>query len=185
MEEIEKIKYAKLFIDKLAHGINPIDDVPVAEYDVVNNVRLSRLFFYVSDILRQVIDNGGIQNKKGKKIDYCISKEELALFKFSEEPIPLSSIAKELNTLVDTNKYKKIQYKDLANWLISENILFNNFDTKGKNYKLITEKGKNLGLVLDIRQSHQREYSVILYNKKAQMFIINNIDKILSLKYGY
>ena len=52
MTELEKVAYAKTFIDKLANGINPIDDQPVAENDVINNVRLSRCFFYVSDVLR-------------------------------------------------------------------------------------------------------------------------------------
>jgi hypothetical protein len=53
MTELEKIEYAKGFIDKLANGINPIDNSIVPEDDIVNNVRLSRCFFYVSDILRQ------------------------------------------------------------------------------------------------------------------------------------
>ena len=52
MTELEKIAYAKSFIDKLANGINPVDDSPVPETDIVNNVRLTRCFFYVSDILR-------------------------------------------------------------------------------------------------------------------------------------
>ena len=47
MTELEKVAYAKTFVDKLANGINPIDDQPVAENDVINNVRLSRCFFYV------------------------------------------------------------------------------------------------------------------------------------------
>lgn len=29
MTEIEKIAYAKSFIDKLANGINPLDDTPI------------------------------------------------------------------------------------------------------------------------------------------------------------
>ena len=44
MTELGKIAYAKSFINKLANGINPIDDHPAAEYDVVNNVRLTRCF---------------------------------------------------------------------------------------------------------------------------------------------
>ena len=60
MTELEKIAYAKSFIDKLANGVNPIDDSTIPDSDIVNNVRLSRCFFYVSDILRQVIENGGI-----------------------------------------------------------------------------------------------------------------------------
>ncbi len=51
MTELEKIEYAKSFIDKLANGINPIDDTPVKDDDAINNVRLSRCFFFVSDVL--------------------------------------------------------------------------------------------------------------------------------------
>ena len=60
MTELEKIAYAKSFIDKLANGINPLDDTSIPEGDIANNVRLSHCFFYVSDILCQVYANGGI-----------------------------------------------------------------------------------------------------------------------------
>lgn len=52
-----------MYIDKLANGINPINDEPAADSDIINNVRLSRCLFYVSDILRQVIDNNGVVGK--------------------------------------------------------------------------------------------------------------------------
>ena len=67
MTELKKIEYAKSFIDKLAKGINPLDGTSIPEQDIINNVRLSRCFFYVSDILRQVIENGGVQEKNEKK----------------------------------------------------------------------------------------------------------------------
>ena len=38
MTELEKIEYAKSFIDKLANGINPIDNKPASEGDIINNV---------------------------------------------------------------------------------------------------------------------------------------------------
>ena len=56
MTELEKIEYAKSFIDKLANGINPLDDTPIPDGDIANNVRLSRCFFYVSSILQKEID---------------------------------------------------------------------------------------------------------------------------------
>ena len=52
MTELEKIEYTKGFVDKLAEGINPIDGTPIAEDDLLNNVRISRCMYYVSDILR-------------------------------------------------------------------------------------------------------------------------------------
>lgn len=44
MTELEKMQRAKMYIDKLANGINPIDDAAAPENDVINNVRLSRCF---------------------------------------------------------------------------------------------------------------------------------------------
>lgn len=60
MTELEKIERAKTYMEKLANGINPIDDTMVPDKDIINNVRLSRCFFFVSDVLRQIIENGGI-----------------------------------------------------------------------------------------------------------------------------
>ena len=67
MTELEKIERARMYMDKLANGINPIDDTMVPDEDIINNVRLSRCFFYVSDILRQVIENGGISSTEKPK----------------------------------------------------------------------------------------------------------------------
>lgn len=36
MNEVEKIEYAKSFIDKLASGINPLDETPIPEGAVIN-----------------------------------------------------------------------------------------------------------------------------------------------------
>ena len=59
MDNLELLMRAKTYMDKLANGVNPLDDTPVLEDDIVNNIRISRCFFYVSDVLRQVIENGG------------------------------------------------------------------------------------------------------------------------------
>ena len=85
MTELEKMQRAKMYIDKLANGINPLDDVPAADTDIINNVRLSRCLFYVSDILRQVIENNGVVGKKSKatKQPFFISTEKAEQFSFS------------------------------------------------------------------------------------------------------
>ena len=57
--ELDTMKHAKEYIDKLANGIDPFTDKPVPDDDIVNNVKLSRCFFYISGILEKVIENGG------------------------------------------------------------------------------------------------------------------------------
>ena len=101
MTELEKIAYAKSFIDKLANGINPLDDTPIPDGDIANNVRLSRCFFYVSEVLRQVIDNGGVEStvpkkEKKKKQSYSLTTEQIAQFEYSNTPITSSEILKRI-----------------------------------------------------------------------------------------
>ena len=80
MTEIEKIEYAKAYIDKLANGINPLTDQPIPDHELLNHVRISRCLFYVSDVLRQVAENGGIgkpeKKEKKKKQPFHLSAED-------------------------------------------------------------------------------------------------------------
>lgn len=97
MTELEKIERAKMYMDKLANGINPIDDTMAPDDDLINNVRLSRCFFFVSDVLRQVIENGGTKTAVNKKPKSFLLKSPLR--KEVSLPIPryLSRPAKSPN----------------------------------------------------------------------------------------
>ena len=183
MTELEKIEYAKSFIDKLANGINPLDDYPIPDNDIANNVRLSRCFFYVSDILRQVIENGGTTSSKKKtKNAFNITQEQLSRFSYSETPISISEIAKKINELVDTEQMKQLSYRQLTTWLISINALTEQPTVNGKAQKRPTETGRQLGISLETRNGMSGEYQVVVYNKDAQVFILDNIGAIIALE---
>lgn len=44
MTELEILQRAKMYIDKMAKGINPLDDTAVKDDDIIKNVRISRCF---------------------------------------------------------------------------------------------------------------------------------------------
>ena len=74
MTELETMQRAKMYMDKLAQGIDPISDLELPEDSALNNVRLARCFFYVSGILDQVIRNGG-QVGTVEKAEFSITPE--------------------------------------------------------------------------------------------------------------
>ncbi len=113
MTEIEKIAYAKSYIEQLANGINPLTNQPVPDADSVNNIHISRCLFYVSDILRQVIENGGVAKKKTRtpKQPFQLSFENRLKFQFSDTPIPITEITKRINDLIDSDTMSKLSYK--------------------------------------------------------------------------
>ena len=182
MTELEKIVYAKSFIDKLADGINPVDDTPVPEGDVVNNVRLSRCFFYVPDILRQVIENKGVcKTRKKKKLPFSITYEKLSKYQFSSYPISVTEIVKHINELVDTENMTALKYSDIVNYLIQIDFLRNEKKADGKHRKVPTEEGMRIGIFTEMRTGLNGQYMAVLYNREAQQFIIDNMDAIMAL----
>lgn len=181
MTELEKTAYAKSFIDKLANGINPLDNQPIEETDIVNNVRISRCLFYVSDILRKVIEAGGVvPPKKSERIPFAITQEQLAKFQFSPSPIPISALANRINDLIDTTVTKPFCYKHVTDWLITIGALFEETNSNGKTVKTPTEEGERLGISVEIRTGLHGDYRVVVYNRDAQQFIIDNIYTIIS-----
>lgn len=181
MTELEKMQRAKMYIDKMANGINPIDDAPAADSDMINNVRLSRCLFYVSDVLRQVIDNNGIIGKaKSSKKAFFLSADSINNFSFSETPIPVSEITKRLNDLADLEVCYKLKHSAITNWLISIGALEIRELADGRNTKRPTEQGQMLGISSEKRTGMNGEYVVVVYSKDAQQFILDNIEAIVT-----
>ena len=179
MKELEKIAYAKSFIDKLANGINPLDDTPIPDDDIANNVRLSRCFFYVSDILRQVYENGGVTKpKRAPKIPFAVTLEQLEKFEYSEEPIPVSEIAKRIYAMANNENMEKVSYRQINQWLLNIGMLYlHDFGGK-KPVKRPTEEGNQIGIIVETRMGRYGEYQVVLYNEDAQRFILDNLEAI-------
>ena len=180
MNELETIARAKTYIDKLANGINPLDNTPVAEGDVINNVRISRCLFFISDTLRRVLENGGISTYQiVRKTEFNITADELEKFKFSDTPISASEIAKRVNVLADTAVSKKFSYKMVTNWLVEIGMLVEMENAEGKKSRYPSLEGVELGIFVDERVGKKGPYKVVIYNKSAQKFIVDNVFAIL------
>lgn len=188
MTELEKIEYAKSFIDKLADGVNPLTDEPVSDDDVVNNVRISRCFFYVSDILRRVIDKGGLTpKKKASKSDkqpFALSLEQTMAFQYSNKPLPLGIFADKLYAAAENENMQKLTYQKICDWLVTIGMLRIQTQSDGKNVKRPTEDGEALGISVERRLGAYGEYQTVVYAEKAQRFIVDNIDAIIAFVNG-
>ena len=181
MTELEILQRAKDYIDKMANGIDPITEKEAADTDVINNVRISRCLFYVSDILRQVIENGGVGTKaKPKKEPFCLTDAQLAGFRYSEEPIPISEITKRFNALSEDERHTQLKHTQLTNWLVKTGLLQVLTAADGKQIKRPTEQGKSLGIVTEKRTGQYGDYVVVLYGKQAQRFLADHLDAVLA-----
>ena len=184
MTELEIMQHAKDYLDKLAKGIDPLTDREVPESDIINNVRVSRCLFYVSDVLRQVIENGGVIGapaKRGELAPYALPFEARGRYAFGDWPLSASQIAQRLNELVDLEAMQKLKTTSITRFLLQSGLLFEEEGPGGSKNKRPTEAGWKLGISTQQRSGQNGDYIAVVYDRQAQQFILDNLDAIIAI----
>ena len=192
MTELEKIAYAKSFMDKLANGINPLDDTPIPEGDIANNVRLSRCFFYVSSILRDVIERErrkASKEKKSEKPPFSITPVRLQQYEYSTYPITVPAMGKKINWLVrediEEKRMEKFSYRKIYYWLRAIGMIeWREWGNNGRTRRFPTPEGEAMELTVQTRENYGRKAPVIYLTEEAQRFIIDNIEAVMAAEKG-
>lgn len=186
MNELELSIRAKSYIDMLANGIDPISGSELPEASALNQVRLSRCFFFVSDLLKQIIENDG---KVGRKKDqeraaFSMTARQLELFTYSKRPIPSTHLMGKLNRLINIETTQKLPVSAVTGWLVSKGYLKHEDEPAGKKRRLPTEKGGLIGISLEERQGERGSFIMVVYNETAQHFIVDHLKEIILWHYG-
>lgn len=177
--ELDKLRRAKEYLEKLAEGLDPITGEELPQDTALNNIRLSRCFFYVSGVLGQVIANGGWIGKPGAQEPFYITDEELARVNVSDTPVSVSALVKAVNDAVADPGRKKLAVITVTSWLAKEGYLKTQETEPGKHKKVLTDKSASIGMSSELREGTRGTYEIMLYDKKAQRFLIDNIPNIL------
>lgn len=175
--ELDKQKRAKQYMDRLAEGVNPLTGDQLPQDTVLNDVRLARCFFYVSSILRQVIENGGSVSARANSTalqPFRVTQGERERVKISEDPVTISVLVQAVNDAVHNPAMKKLTATTVTNWLAAEGYLQVVEDSRGR-HKDLTEKSAAIGITAEERQGVSGPYLSILYNRDAQQFILDRI----------
>ena len=184
MTELEIMQHAKDYLDKLAKGIDPLTGREVPEGELINNVRISRCLFYVADVLRQVIENGGVVGapaKRGELAPYALPFEARSRYAFGDWPLSASQIAQRLNELVDLSAMQKLKTTSITKFLLQSGLLFEEEGSGGSKNKRPTEAGRKLGISTQQRSGQNGDYTAVVYDQQAQQFLLDNLDAIIAI----
>lgn len=182
MTELETMQRAKMYLDKLARGVDPITNQEVPDDSVLNNVRLARCFFYVSDVLGQVIANGGVVGGKEKLDPFAITADQISKVRISQEPVRVTQLIDMISEAVNNPGMKKLKTTVITDWLMAKGFLEKQTDPDGKNRRIPTRNGLLIGLSVQVRQGQQGEYQAVYYNADAQRFVLDNLGAMLAEK---
>lgn len=178
MTELETMERAKMYMDMLAQGIDPISGTELPEDTILNNVRLARCFFYVSGVLDKLIRNGG-QVSTEHKVNFAITLEQLKNVKPSAYPVRITEFTDLVQQAVNAPNMKRPSVTKITNWLTEKGFLTKEIGPDGKSRRVPTTAGTHIGLSSQMRQSPDGEYLAVYYNTNAQQFLLDNLLGIL------
>lgn len=179
--DMKKLETAIVYLQRIAAGNNPINNLPADEDSVLNNPNVIRCMFFVKDVLEEVKRNGGYIGKKAKKSDKLeFPIETLKTFTYREDKA-ISRFMDQLNEGLDVNTYKKLNYKPIMQWLKLNGFLQEKDSLEfKKTITMPTQKGIQLGIRAERRNSSRGvDYMLLIYGKQAQEYIVQNLEKIL------
>lgn len=178
MTDIELMQRAKMYMDKLAQGIDPITGSEVPEDSLLNNVRLARCFFYVSGILQQVIDNGGSVGSKPKKNNFVVTPQLMSRLAPADRPLRISEFTEMLAVAADDPNTKRPGTTAITDWLLFKGLMEKIPNAEGKQQRVPTEAGRRIGMYTETRQGQYGEYLAVYYNPEAQKFLLDHLEEI-------
>ena len=180
--DLEMMKSAKVLLEQLANGRDPISGAELPEDTILNDIQLSRCFFLAAGVLQKVIENGGqVRRVVNQKLPpFAITEEEKAAIELSVEPIQVTKFCEMINNRVDITKMSKLKVTAFGKWLLDKGFLM--VDThRNEKYKKPTELGESVGLSSELRTYGDREYYAMTYSKDAQQFILDHLDEVISI----
>jgi hypothetical protein len=183
MTELEKMKYAKSFIDHLAHGFNPVDGTSIPEDSVISNERISRCLLYVSELLMRNIDQEEKRESRVTKTQrepFAVTPEQLESFEYSKTPISATVLTQRLNKLIDQDKMRRLSYSHIHQWLLNIGMLeYRQVEGLKKQKRFPTQEGLDVGLVLHFwTKRNGTRAPMVFYSEAAQRFILDHIEAV-------
>lgn len=174
--EIDKLQQAKMFMDYLANGIDPVFNTD-ADADTLHNEQVIACFRYISDVLARDIYQ--VETDMKNNDDFYITEEQIAKLNVYSYNCKVSELANEINRVTAANGTKKLPATWINDWLEAEKYLCQS-DLKSR---IATEKGKQLGITTEYRKKDNgTEYYINFYTAQAQGFVFGHLNEIIALR---
>ncbi len=178
--DLEKLDKALIYVDRIADGKNPINNMPADNDDVMNDPNVIRCMFFIKDVLLALKENGGVIGKASgiKKKEFPM--ESLSEYQFIETKT-ITRFTEQLNSVINEKEYKKLSYKVITDWLKKNGYLIEKEDNQlNKKVTLTTEKGQAVGITHSLQTSmNGTAYYRIEYDKMGQEFVLQNLSEII------
>jgi len=175
-----KLEVAIKYVERIADGCNPVNNVPLENDSVLNNPNIIRCMYFIKEVLEEVQNNGGIiGGKQGKESMRPFPLEILDDFTYKEDK-SITHVLHQVYEPIEEMNVKKISVTKVTAALKEEGYLLDEPSPEtGKTRKVPSKRGKELGIYMVEREFNGRTYQSIVYNREAQEYVVNLVRRMV------
>lgn len=175
--DLSKIDDAKIIIDKITNGINPLTGIMIEDKSFLNHPGMKRCFLYISDVLEYAKSKS---TSKMRLTEFVITPDQKEKVIFPQNEIGVSEFAKCVNDQLDLNVSIKLSGMMINKKLKKLGILSEK--TVNNNGRTITnEKSAEFGFKMIHVSSQNRQFDMVVMNDEGKKYLLNNIEEIMSI----
>lgn len=135
---------------------------------------------FISDVLGQVIANGGVIGGKPKLQAFTITMDQLSKVQISQEPIRVTQLVDLISAAVGDSQIKKLRTTVITDLLLEKGFMEKQIGPDGKSVHIPTPNGLMIGLSIQVRRGQYGEYHAVFYSTAAQQFVLDNLIAMLA-----
>jgi len=178
INELDKIENARAVLQGIAKGIDPLTGELISENTFLQDSRIIRCFYFITEILDNV--SNGSYNRNNNLPNFIITPEQKSRVVMSEGRIGVNEFSKCINTCIDTNISKKLTGVELNKRLKKLGILSETSTSDGKTRTITNENSFEFGFEMETRSFKGAEYEMVCMNDKGKKYLMDNIEGIMS-----
>ena len=178
--DLTKLDVAIKYVERIANGCNPVNNVPLENNDILNNPNIIRCMYFIKDVLEEVQNNGGvIGGKSGKEPALPFPIEILDRFSYIEDK-SITHVLNQIYEPIAESNIKKVSVTKVIAALKDDGYLLDELNPEtGKTRKVPSVKGKELGIYMLEREYNGRMYQSVTYNRNAQEYVVSLVRKLV------
>ena len=145
--EQSKLDVAIKYVERIADGCNPVNNVPLENDDILNNPNIIRCMYFIKDVLEEVQRNDGmIGGKVGKEPVLPFPIEILDSFIYVEDK-SITHVLNQVYEPIANMNVKKVSVTKITAALKEEGYLLDEPNPEtGKTRKVPSMRGRELGI---------------------------------------
>lgn len=174
MTELDTMRRAQMYIDKLAQGIDPVSGREICNDSVLNQVQLVRCFFYISGVLQRVIDREDRMQEVAHKRRFSITPQYLAEISVKPYEIGITEFTRLIYEAAGDPNMRQLNPTRFSNWLLEEGFLTKGVDSSGRSCRVPTKEGEKIGITAREVQGKYGRHLAIFYRPEAQQFLLDH-----------